>query len=641
MFNSQKFTIMRFTKTTAFLMVLLVFLNPLFANPDGFNYTREAAPEIYRWNTSAIYPSWDDWEKDLLKADELLKKMVSFRGKLGESPENFLELLNANDEAGKILRKLYSYPYLQNSVDTRDQEVLGRLQEVSGFYAGFATQTSWVTPEMLSIPEETIVAWINEYPAYKPYKFGIENAIRLQKYVLDNEKEELLSYFSLSTSAPSRIYTELSTSDMSFPEVTLSNGETIKATHANYSKVLAFNKNQDDRRKAWEAHFSAFEENSNTYAAILNAIYQGDWAYARSKNFDSYLQYSLIGDLIPEEVYYNLINTAKSNTEPLHRYFDLRRRAMKLESLNTYDFSIGLTDYSKQYTWEEASQLVLNALAPLGSDYQNRLKEMLAGGWIDVYEGSSKESNPYSMNVYGVHPYILMNWDGTLRDVFTLAHELGHALHSMYSSENQPFTTHRYSTFVAEVASIFNEELLLDYMLKHSDDPHEKIVLLNQAIANLSGTFYRQSLFADFEYQARTMVENGQSLNLATLSALMGDLNKTFYGETINDHPYRNVSWAGVMHFFQLKYYVFQYATSYAASSHLFQQIVNSPPEQQEVVLQKYHTLLKSGSSDYPINLLNAAGVDMSKATTLEAVVQRLDNLLIALERELIAVGMI
>lgn len=628
-------------QTLLLLAGVMLLLTPAYAGTPDAILTRETAPENYRWNTTAIYPTWEEWEKDLQKAEDLLAEMGTYQGRLNEDPGNLLALLSVNEDAGKIIAKLYCYPYLQRSVDTRNQDINTRFQEVLAFLSSFSSQTSWVTPELLTIPEEELRLWLSSNPGYEPYRFGIENALRMQQYVLDHEKEELLSYFSLSTSAPARIYTELSTSDMNFPEVTLSTGETLAASHANLGKVLSFNTNQNDRRLIWEAHLSAFEKNANTYAAILNAVYQGDWAYARSKNFESYLQYSLLGDNIPEEVYHNLINTARNNTTALQHYIDLRQRALKLETYNSWDGSVSLSEFSKQYSWEEACELVKDALAPLGADYSRRLEHMLEGGWIDVYEGESKTSNPYSMNVYGVNPFILMNWDGTLRDVFTLAHELGHALHSMYSSEDQPFSTHRYSTFVAEVASIFNEELLLDHMLKNSTDPLERIALLDQAISNLSGTFYRQSMLADFEYRIRSMVEQGRPVNLASLKNLMSELNQSYYGDKINAHPYSDITWARVMHFFQLKYYVFQYATSYAASSHLFNQITGSAPQQRNQALHKYQNLLKSGGSDYPINLLKEAGVDMSRPETLEAVVHRLENLVEQLETELMAAKMI
>ena len=620
---------------------VLIACLPIIAGNSADAITRETAPEKYKWNTSAIYPDWETWQSDLNKAGELLDRMVSYQGKLDEKPENLLELLKTNDAAGRILLKLYCYPYLQRSVETGNQEVNAKFQEILAFSSGFSTRTSWITPELLSIPEAKLRSWINEYPGFEPYRFNIENALRLQEFVLDEEKETLLSYFGLATSSPARVYTELSTTDMVFPEITLSTGETLIASHANYSRVLNFSNNQDDRRLAWEAHISAYEKNANTYAALLNAVYQGDWANARSKEFTSYLQSSLAVHNIPVDVYHNLISTARNNTEPLRRYFSLRKQALGLETYHSYDGLVGLSDYNPQYTWEEACELVYEALAPLGSDYQKRVAEMFSGGWIDVYEGSNKQANPYSLSVYGVHPYVLMNWNGTMRDVFTLAHELGHALHSMYSNENQAFASHRYATFVAEVASIFNEELLLDHLLKKSNNPHEKIALLNQAISNLSSTFYRQSLFADFEYQVRTMVETGQPVNLSTLKSVMNHLNSDYYGDAVADHPYRDVTWSMVMHFYQLKYYVYQYATSYAAASHLFSHITTAPRKERQKALDRYHELLKAGGSDYPVNLLYTAGVDMTRPETLQAVVNRLDDLVSQLEKELKAAKMI
>ncbi len=513
-----------------------------------------------------------------------------------------------------------------------------RFQEISGLMSQLGTKVSWVTPELLAIPESTMNEWLSNNPKLEPFRFGLTNMYRNQKYVHDAETEKLLSYFSIPRSSPGNVYTELSTSDIKRKEVVLSDGSSLKMTPGNYSQVLSFNRNREDRENAYKAFFETYKDYENTYAALLNSVYQGDWAAVRARGYESFLQASLFGNNIPNEVYFNLIETAKSNTSSIHKYYDIRKRALGYDEFQSWDGSISLTEFEKKYSWDEASDLVYKAIEPLGKDYQNEIGLAFAGGRIDVYETPGKESGAYSMGVYGVHPYILMNYNGTLRQVFTLAHELGHSLHSIYSSRTQPFNTHRYSTFVAEVASVFNEHLLLDYMLKVSKNPMERIALLDQAIGNILATFYRQSQFADFEYQVRTLVEEGKPVNAVVLNGIMGDLNKAYYGDALVQNDLSSVTWAYVMHFFQLKYYVFQYATSYAASAHLFDKITQGSKKERKEATERYIELLKSGGNDFPIAQLQNAGVDMTNPEVISSVAKRLELLVNQLEVELKAI---
>jgi oligoendopeptidase F len=606
---------------------------------DGM--TRDKASSDLKWDLSAIYPSWNEWKSDKDKVSELTEKLVSYQGKIGQSSDNLLNVLKINEEISKIAEKLYCYPYLARSVDSRNQEINGHFQEIMAYFSGMGTKLSWITPEMLEIPQQTTEKWMNDNPAFEPYRFSLTDMYRQQKHVLDKDKEKLLSYFSLIQGAPGNIYTELATSDIKFPDVTFSDGKTINMTQSNYTNVVTYNKNQDDRRKAYEAYYSPYKNYENTYAAILNSAYQGDWAGAQARNYPSFLNSCLYANDIPESVYTTLIKTAKENTEPLRRYLRLRKQVLGLQTYYPYDGSISLTDFDKKYPYDEARKLVLEAVAPLGKEYQGKVAKALEKGWIDVYEGQGKESNAYSLNVYGAHPYILLTYDQTMNYVFTLAHELGHSMHSIYSSENQPYSNHQYTSFVAEVASNFNEELLLDYMLKNSKDHQERIALLNQAITNLVGSFYRQSQFADFEYQARTKVENGEAVNASTLKQIADDLNKTYNGNEVAPTEYSNNYWAMVMHFYQLKYYVYQYATSFAAASDIFQKITSGSTKDREKALTNYLTLLKSGGNDYPIEQLKKAGVDMTQPEPLLSVVKRLDYLVTELEKELKAIGKI
>lgn len=624
--------------TKPLFMVLfagLFFISTSKVSLAGNDLTRENAPANQKWDLTAIYPSWTEWKADLDRVSAMADQLVSYQGKIGASAENLLAVLKLNEEISKIGTKVYCYPYLFRSIDSRNQEVNAHFQEAMIMFSRLGTQMSWITPEMLTIPEETAMKWVNENPAFSPYRFDMVQLYRQQKHVLDQDKEKLMSYFSITGNTPESIYTELSTSDIKFPEVTFSDGQTLKLTQGNYTKVLTFNKNQEDRKKAYEKFMQVYKDYENTYAAILNGVYQADWASTQARNYSSFLESCLFPNNIPEKVYLNLIETAKSNTAPFRRYLELRKKALGLKEYNAYDGSISLSSFDKEYPYDEARKMVFEAVAPLGKDYQDKLNKAISGGWIDVYEGEGKESGAYSLNVYGTHPYILLNYNQTMDYVFTLAHELGHSMHSVYSSETQPYATNQYTSFVAEVASIFNEELMLDYMLKHSKDPNERIALLDQAISNIVGTFYRQCQFADFEYQARTMVEKGMPINVEVLNGIADSINNAYYGNCVVPNQYRNIYWTIVSHFYELKYYVYQYATSYAAASYLSQKITTGSKKERQDAVDRYLTLLKSGGNDYPIEQLKKAGVDMTEQATFNTVVNRLDQLVSQLENEL------
>lgn len=370
-------------------------------------------------------------------------------------------------------------------------------------------------------------------------------------------------------------------------------------------------------------------------AAILLSVAKTNAAYARAYKFNSTLEASLNGPNIPVSVYENLIKVAGENTQALQRYIELRKKILKLDDYSSWDGGVPLGTFNRKYTYEEAKGIIVEALKPLGNEYATGIQKAINGGWIDVYEGAAKETGAYSMGVYGVHPYILLNYDQTTDAVSTMAHELGHTMHSMFSSANQPYETHQYSTFVAEVASNFNEELLLDYMLKNSTDKQERIALLDQAINNLIGSFYRQSQFADFELQVHKLAEKGEPVNATILNTIMRELNDRYYGETILPHPYRDITWTQIMHFYNLPYYVYNYATSYAAASRIHQLLTTGTNEQKAEALNNYITLLKSGGNDYPVEQLKRAGVDMTSTEPTLAVVSRLNELIDQLEREL------
>ena len=592
----------------------------------------EIKPE-YKWNLSDIYENYSDWEKDFEKVSELKKELAGFKGQFGNEGK-LLEFFQKQEEMDKISYKLYRYPQLAKDLNSSDKEAVEHLQKVQFLFAEISTELSWVNSELVD-NRENIEKWI-EKKEFDDYRFGLKNLFRLQKHILEEKESKLLSYYSSFFSAPRSIYSEVTVTDVEWPQVTLSSGEKVDVTPANYSKILSTNRNQEDRKLMFQTFYTIYEKKKNTIGAIYNSILQKGIASKKAYNYDSFLLSHLESDNIPEEIYLNLVNTAKNNTKPLQRYLKLRKKILGLEKYYNFDGSINLIEFDKEYEYDEAKEIVLNSVAPLGEDYVEKMKKAISEGWLDVFEAKGKRTGAYSAGVYGVHPYMLLNYNKTLDSVFTLAHELGHTLHTLYSDENQPFSMADYTIFVAEVASTFNERLLLDYMLENTNDPKERIALLEQEIGNIVGTFYFQALLADYEYQAHKLAEAGEPITAEVLSKIMEDLFDKYYGDIIEKDDLIYIFWARVPHFFNSPFYVYQYATCFASSAILYEKMINSSDEsEKKQTLDKYIQLLSSGGNDFPMEQLKKAGVDLSKIETIEAVAKQFDLLLDKLEVEI------
>ncbi len=599
--------------------------------------SRNEIDKKYKWNTEDIYKDWNEWQKDVEKMKELMKEIPQYENKIENSREEFVKLIHLEEKLSRILEKVYLYPYMLKDLDSTDQLVSQKLQEIEFLYAQFSVATSWISPKILEIPKETLEKWIDENDEIKDHKFNLMELYRLKAHVLDKDKEKLLSHFSQYMGAVNDIYDELSTSDIKWNEIVLSTGEKVLVTNGMYSKILDGNKNQDDRRKAFEALYSSYDINKNTYSAIYKGILQRDVAGTKAKNYNSTVEKALEPNNIPVKVYENLINSAKENSEPLKKYVEFRKKQLGLDSYHYYDNQIKLVDYTREFSYEEAKEIVLKSVEPLGEDYTKNLEKAIGEGWLDVYETPNKRSGAYSLNIYDVHPYMLLNYNGTMDAVFTLAHELGHTLHSMYSTKYQPYATNDYTIFVAEVASTFNERLLLNYMLKNTTDHKEKIALIEEAIGNIMGTYYIQALFAAYEYEAHKLAEEGNPITPDVLSEIMTKLFAEYFGDSLVMDELQKIIWARIPHFFNSPYYVYQYATSFAASSRLYEKVTNEKysPEEREEARKKYIELLKSGGNNYPIEQLKLAGVNLEEKENFEAVAHEMTRLIGLLEKEL------
>lgn len=598
---------------------------------------RSESDNKYKWNMTDFYPDWAEWDKELETLKSMMKEIPQYKGQIKDDSKKFVELIKLEEKMGRLLDKLYVYVYMLKDLDSKDEVSSVKLQEIQAIYTEYSVSAAWITPEILQIPKETMERWIDENPELKDNRFGLMEIYRLQGHVLDEGKEKLLSYYGQYMGAPHDIYAELSISDMKWNEVKLSDGYEGPVTNGVYSKVLATNRNQEDRKKAFEALYGAFDNNKNTYGAIYRALLQRDVASSKGRNYNSSLEKALEPKNVPTEVYTTLLKSAIDNNAPLQRYVNLRKKALGLKEYHYYDNSINIVEYDKTFDYDVAKEMVYNSVAPLGEDYSAKMNRAISEGWIDVFETENKRSGAYSIGIYDVHPYMLLNYQSTLDDVFTLAHELGHTLHTMLSNENQPYATHDYTIFVAEVASTFNERLLLDYMIKNSNDPIEKIALIEQALGNIVGTFYIQTLFANYEYQAHKLIEEGKAVTPDVLSGIMDNLFKEYFGDSITMDELQKIIWARIPHFFNSPYYVYQYATSFASSANLYDRITNTKYSEEERTKAKedYLTLLKSGGNDHPMNQLKKAGVDLEKVESFHAVAVEFDRLLDILEEEL------
>ncbi len=596
---------------------------------------RENIAEQYKWQLGDIYPDWGKWQTDYKQLEGLMEEFVKLRGTLSSGADQLLKAYTMSDEMGKISYKIYRYPQLMYDLDQRDNDILAKLQQVEILFARFASATAWLNPEILTIPIDNIRDWIEQNKDLAVYRFPIEELFRQQEHVLDEDGERLLSYSSRFNGVPGDTYEALTTADAKFNTITLSTGEEVTVTHAQYMAILQTNRNQEDRAAAFEAMYDVYDKNINTYASLYNGVCQRDWFKTQARKFETTLNAALDGNNIPVSVFENLVSTARAGNKTLQRYHILRQKVLEIDDYHLYDGGFPIVDFDKKYPYDDVLEKIVESVGPLGKEYQDKMREGFAGGWIDVYESEGKRSGAYSAGVYGVHPFMLLNYNDTLNEVFTLAHEMGHTMHTVLSHENQPFATSEYTIFVAEVASTLNEALLLDYMLKNSEDTTERIVLLQHAIDGIVGTFFTQVMFADYERQVHKLVEDGHPVTSDVLNNVYIEILKHYYGDVLNlDELYR-ITWARIPHFYRAPYYVYQYATCFASSARLIKSIKNGNKSEKEKTISRYLDLLKSGGNDHPMVQLKKAGVDLEQAETVQAVIAQLDSLVTQLEEEI------
>ena len=596
---------------------------------------RDEIPERFKWNLADIFPSWEAWEGAYSQLEKGIEQYAALKDTLAGGAASLVRAFRQSEALGQLAYRVWYYPSLQYDQDQRDNAVNARRQRVQILFARWKQAESWFNPELLKIPLETVRRWMDESEPLRLYRFAIEDLYRQQEHVLDEPGEHLMSLSSRLASAPNDAYWALSTADATFPTVTLSDGESVTVSYGQYRAILATRREQSDRSLAFNALHETYKETLNTYASLYNGVCQRDLFQARARGYKTTLDAALHGDNIPTSVVENLIETTRAGVDPLRRYHRLRRKTLGVPSYHVYDFSIPLVTFDRKYRYEDVLDWIVTSVAPLGPEYQACMRQGFGGGWIDVYENEGKRSGAYSAPVYGTHPYMLMNYTDTLDDVFTLAHEMGHSMHTILSHETQPFIYSSYTIFVAEVPSTLSEALLLEYMLARSTDPVERIVLLQHAIDNIAGTFYTQVLFADYELRAHRLAEQDQPITAEILTETYTSLLKDYYGDALDLNDYTGMTWARIPHFFSSPYYVYQYATCFASAARLAREITQADGSARAEMSERFLALLRAGGNDYPMEQLKKAGVDLSQPDTVLAVVDQLDDLVTRLEREL------
>lgn len=565
-----------------------------------------------KWDIESMYDGFASWNKDFEKCVELGNNFLKHKGEFSKSSQGLLQALKDRDELYRIVEHLYIFSSMKLDEDTRASDSQELSDKGMKLIVETNEKTSFLTPEILSIEEEKLEEYFKENEELELYRQNIDDIIREKDHILSPREEVILAQVGEIGNTPSKVYSMLSDADLIFPKIKDEDGDEIEITHGNFVPLLQ-SKNRKTRKDAFEGFYSVMAGHKNTFAATLSGEVKKNIFNARIRNYANSREASLSNNNIPLSVYDNLIKGVHNSLDSLYKYMDVRKKALDVEELHMYDVYVPIvSEVELKYSYDECLDIMREALKPLGKEYLEIMEEGLKSRWIDVYENRGKRSGAYSSGSYDSKPFILLNFQGTLDDLFTIAHEMGHSMHSYFSRNNQPYVYGNYSIFLAEVASMLNESLLLDYMLKNTEDKNERLYLLNHYLESFRGTMFRQTMFAEFEQKIHETVESGGALTADFLSSSYKGLNEIYFGENVVIGDEIGMEWTRIPHFYY-NFYVFQYATGFAAAEALSHRILNNV----EGAVEDYIDFLKSGSSDYPINVLKKAGVDM---TTTEPV---------------------
>ena len=597
---------------------------------EGQSKKREEISPEYKWKLEDIYADENSWEEDYKKLEEQIPALEKYKGVLGSSSTQLLQVLEFSHELERKAEKLYVYARMRRDEDNGNSHYQALFDRVQRLSIELGSASAYIVPEIISLAPEKIRAFLDENQDLQLYSRWLDELMRQKEHILSPEEERILAMSADLSLAAKNIFGMLNNADIKFPVIQDEEGKAVELTKGRYGSFMESNERRV-RKEAFTALYSTYGKVKNTLAMSLASNVKNDIFYARVRKYPSALEASLDQDNISPEVYERLVETLHNNMEPMYRYLCLRKKALGLDELHMYDIYAPLVkEFKSKVSYENSQEMVLKALQPLGDEYLAILRGGLKGGWIDVCENEGKTSGAYSWGCYDSHPYVLMNYDDKLDDVFTLAHEMGHALHSYYSNKNQPYVYSQYSIFVAEVASTVNELLLIDYLLAQSREPREKAYLINHYLEQFRGTVYRQTMFAEFEKKIHEQVEQGQTLTAEGLCQSYRELNRLYYGpDTVLDEEI-DMEWARIPHFYSA-FYVYKYATGFSAAVALKEQIL----QEGKPAVARYLEFLKSGSSDYPLNLLKKAGVDLTTPEPVEKALQLFARLVAEMERVL------
>ena len=590
---------------------------------------RKNIGENYKWNLTDIYNNDDGWEKDFQWVEKKLPEYKKFESKFTKDANALLDCFKFDDELNIKLERLYLYAMLSKDSDLRVSKFNSMDDRIKSLYSKVGAANSFIRPELLKIPDKDLLGLINSNQELKIYKHHIENLLRSKKHTLSNPEEKILAMSSELTQTPYNTYSIFTNADLKLPFIEDDNGNVTELSHARFYSAM-YSSDRSYRERVFKAYLTVYKNYINTFTVLFNGNLKTNIFNARTRNYNSALEAALHKNKIPVSVYSNLIDSANNNLQPMHRWASLKKRLLKLDKLTPFDVYVTVfsSDNEKSYSYEDGKNIVINSLSVMGKEYLSSLNKAFNNRWIDVYETKGKRSGAYSSGTtYGVHPYVLLNWEELLNDVFTLTHEMGHNMHSYYTGASQPYPYANYSIFLAEVASTFNESLLQDHLIEISGRKDEKLFLLERYLNNLTATFYRQIMFAEFEKIVYERTESGESLTAENLSELYGSIYQKYWGPDMFVIEEEKCTWARIPHFYY-NFYVYQYATGFAASEVLAKKV----KIEGNTAVTRYLNFLKAGSSDYPINILKAAGVDMNSSEPVQAVSERMNQVLDEME---------
>ena len=594
--------------------------------------SRNEVADKYKWDLSGIYKSDTDWRTAKDAISSKLNEIDKFRGTLTKSAANLLKCLEFNSDLNKEATRLFLYAGMNSDLDTRDMKYTGMKQELQQMFSDFGAKAAFIQPEILTADWSVIDGFIKSEPRLEPYRMGLDNLFRTKKHTLSEQEERIMALSGMIAGVPGSVYNTFSNAEMPAPEVTLSDGKKVSLTGTMYGKYRTL-PDRADRKIVFEAFYSNLEKFKASYGEMLYGNVQKDMFQAKARHYESSLESALYPNNIPVGVYHSLVDNVNKNLAAFHRYLQIKKRMMGVDTLKYLDlYAPVVKDVDLKYTYDEATKIVLEALKPLGSDYVAIVKKAIDQRWIDVFPTPGKQSGAYSNgSLYDGHPYILLNYNDSYMDVSTIAHELGHSMQSYLSNKKQPYPIADYQIFVAEVASTFNEVLLFNYMIKNETNDDIKLSLLMNWLDGFKGTLFRQTQFADYELRIHEAAEKGLPLTGESLSKMYLDLLKSYYGSDkgiCKIDNYLEMEWAYIPHFYY-NFYVYQYSTSFTASIALAEKVMSGDVN----ALNKYIEFLSAGGSDYPIELLKKAGVDMTTAEPLEKTIAAMNKVMDEIEK--------